>query len=105
MEPDTFMELLLMAAGQFGPPPALPASLNGSPIREATKRRADFLGLVDKLIEADARQVQQLMPQAPTDQQGHALAIRLGTTGELAYWTALFLEDVPDLPTRTNVAL
>jgi hypothetical protein len=103
--PDPFMGLLLATANQSGPPPVLPLSLQGNPIREATKKRADYLKLIDQVIEADARQVQQRLPGDDYARQSPLLASTLRANNKLKELTAWFLDDVPDFDTRINISL
>ncbi len=103
---DPLMQLLLETANQqFGAPPVLPLSLQGNPLREATKRRADFLKLIDQLITADAREVQKQVPEADYTRQCPMFATRLRANKELEQRTALFLDDVPDFDTRISISL
>lgn len=101
--PDPLMELLRLAADVIGPPPMVPLSLHGNPLREATKRRADFLRLVDSVITTDVRIAQGLAPT--TAAQAPLLVSRLRANTELEEKTRLFLDDVVDADTRINISL
>lgn len=103
---DPLMELLLETANrQFGAPPVLPLSLQGNPLREATKRRADFIKLIDELLTADARRVQTQIAGVDYDRQCPMLASQLRADGELNQRTALFLDDVSDFDRRLSISL
>jgi hypothetical protein len=103
---DPLMQLLLETAIRaFGSPPPLPLSLQGNPLREATKRRADFLKLVEQLLTDEARRVQRQVPSRDLNQQCPQLAAGLRANNDLDQRTRWFLDDVPDFDHRINISL
>jgi hypothetical protein len=103
---DPLMELLYRTAVQeFGTQLPLPLSLQGNPLREANKRRTDFLRFIEARVTANARQVQGEIPGIDYLHQCPLLATQLRADQDLTQRTHLFLDDVPDPDARINIAL
>lgn len=103
---DPLMQLLYETAIQvFGAPPPLPPSLDGYPIREATKRRADFIRYIEEQLTNCVRTVQGQIPGVNLAQQCPALAAQLRGDQTLDQRTGLFLDDVADRDQRINITL
>jgi hypothetical protein len=102
---DPFMTLLLETANHGGLHPPLHASLQGTPIREATKRRADFIRLIDEELTKPAREVLTVFAGFDLSVLCAALWGRLSGNAELQRLTAWFLDDVPDYPSRLSLSL
>jgi hypothetical protein len=104
--PDELMELLRQTAIlQFGAPSSLPLSLNGNPLREATKRRAEFLRIVQKPLSDHGHAVLNSIPGPNYPAQCADLAVRLRGETNLTAPAALFLDDVADADARISISL
>src|SRR6266542_5978924 len=103
---DPLMELLYQTAIlEFGNPPPLPPSLQGTSLRDANTKRADYLHYIEEQVTDDARIVQAHLPGINHPHQCPLLAIRLRGNNALLQRTGLFLDDVPDANARINITL
>ena len=99
------MNLLLQTPNHGNLHPPLPVSLQGNPIREATKRRADFIQFIAEELTKPAREVLTTFVGFDLPVQCMALLARLSGNAELQRLTAWFLNDVPDYPSRLGLSL
>ena len=103
---DPLMQLLYETAIQvFGTPPPLPPSLDGYPLREANKRRADYIRYIEEQLTAAARVIQEQIQGVNLAQQCPALADQLRQEQVLDQRTTLFLDDVSSTDQRLNITL
>jgi hypothetical protein len=102
---DPLMQLLLQTAIHcFGNAPRLPLSLQGYPLREATKKRADFLQLIAGLLTDVAQPILDHVP--PLGQAEYTqFAGNLRAHAQLNSQLALFLDDLANNDERIHIAL